>query len=133
MKAIRWPFWAGLAAAAAAWLILGFTLPYTTNLNDVFNVAALSAFSAALAFIVIYTIAGVLGPAKWWRTNVGTFLVLAAASVCIIVGPTAWAVLFHHGLIDTWWLAWGYVGGHILAAAMWGALGWLWIRSPNGK
>jgi len=131
MKRIRWPFWAAFAAGGAAWLILGFTLPYDTNLNDVFNVAALAAFAAAAGCIAVYTAAGVLGPAKWWRTNVGTYLILAAASVLAIVGPTAWAVLFHHGVIDTWWLAWAYIGGHFLAAAMWAALAWLWLRNPG--
>lgn len=137
MKAIRWPFWAGLGAAVAVWLVLGFTLPQTINLNDIFNVAALSAFFAALAFIAVYTIAGLTGPAKWWRSNVGTYLVLAAVSVLLIVAPIAFAVMFHHGLLNTWWWAWTYVCAHFLAAAMWAALGWLWLRgrvaNGNGK
>ena len=132
MKAIRWPFWAILGAGAAVWLVLGFCLPeQSTNLNDVFNVAALATFAAALLFIVVYTVAGLTGPAKWWRNNVGTYLVLAAASVMAIVGPTAYAVLFHGGVIDTWWLAWAYVGGHFLAATMWALLGWLWVRNAG--
>lgn len=129
MKPIRWPFWAILAAGAVAWVILGFTLPQTINLNDVFNVAALCCFFAALLFIVVYTVAGLAGPAKWWRNNIGTYLVLAAGSVLAIVGPVAFAVLFHHGMIDTWWWAWSWVGGHFLGATMWALLGWLWVRN----
>ena len=134
MKPIRWPFWAILGAGAAAWLMLGFTLPQTINMNDVFNGVALATFFAALAFIIVYTVAGLVGPAKWWRNNIGTYLVLAAASVLAIVGPVTYAVLFHHGVIDTWWLAWAYVGGHALAATMWLLLALLWARNrPAGN
>lgn len=129
MKPIRWPFWAGLGTVAAAWLILGFTLPQTINLNDVFNGVSLAAWGAAFLFIVVYTVAGMLGPAKWWRNNIGTFLVLAAVSVLTVVGPTAYAVLFNHGVIDTWWLAWSWVAGHFLTAAMWLSLALLWVRN----
>jgi hypothetical protein len=135
VKAIRWPFWAVLAVMVAAWVVLGFTLPgQAVNLNDVYDVAALAAFGAALLFIVVYTIAGLTGPAKWWRNNIGTYLVLAAGSVLFIVGPVAFAVLFHHGLLDTWWWAWAYTGGHFLTAVMWALLGWLWLRNrtPDG-
>lgn len=135
MKPIRWWFWAGLAAGVAAWLVAGFTVPQTTNMNDVYNVAAVAAFAAAFLFVVIYTIAGLAGPAKWWRTNIGTYLVLAAVSVMAVVAPVAFAVIFNHGLLDTWWWAWAYVGGHFLAAAVWALLGWLRLsnRTPNGE
>jgi len=135
VKRIRWWFWATLGGLVAAWVILGFTLPEASFPgNDVFDAAALATFGAALAFIVIYTDAGLMGPGKWWRTNVGTYLVLAAVSVLLIVGPTAFAVLFHHGVIDTWWWAWAYIGGHFLAAATWGLLMWLRLRHPgNGN
>ena len=130
MKPIRWQFWAALGAAAVVWLVLGLTVPQQDiNLNDVFNGVALAAFFSALAFCVVYTVAGLLGPAKWWRNNIGTYLVLAAASVMAIVGPVAYAVLFHHGVIDTFWLGWAYVGGHFLAAVMWGLLALVWIRN----
>lgn len=134
MRAIRWPFWAILGAGFAAWLVLGLTLPQSVNLNDVFNVAAVATFLAAALFIVVWTVAGLTGPRKWWTNNVGTYLVLAAASVLCIVGPIAYAVAFHHGVLNTWWLAWCYVGGHFLAAAVWALLGWLWVRqSVNGS
>lgn len=129
MKPIRWPFWASFAAAVAGWLILGFTLPYNTSMNDVFNGCATAAFGAALLFIVVYTVAGLRGPAKWWRNNVGTYLVFAAVSVLLIVGPIAFAVLFHHGQLNTWWWAWTWVGGHFLAAVMWFLLALLWLRN----
>lgn len=136
MKPIRWPFWAAMGVLLAAWLVLGFTLPMRdVNLNDVFNVAALCVCGAALLFIIVYSIAGFTGPAKWWRNNIGTYLILAAVSIILIVGPVAYAVLFRHGVIDTWWLAWTYVGGHFLAAIMWALLGWLWLRGrpANGS
>ena len=136
MKPIRWPFWAGLATLIGAWLIAGAIVPNTDfPANDMFNVAALWAFFAVLAFIAVYTVQGLLGPAKWWRNNIGTYLVLAAGSVLAIIAPTAFAVLFHHGQIDTHWWAWLWIGGHFLAAVMWTALAGLWIRNrpANGS
>ena len=134
MKAIRWPFWAVLIAGGAAWVALGFTLPRSVNLDDVFNIASLCAFCAALGCIVVYTIAGLTGPAKWWATNVGTYLILAAVSVLAIVAPTAYAFLFNHGEIKTWWWGWAWAGGHFLAATMWAGLALLWLRNPaNGN
>ena len=130
MKPIRWPFWAALGTAALAWLAVGLTVPQDdVNLNDVFNGVALAAFFAALLFIVVYTVQGLMGPAKWWRNNIGTYLILAAASVMAIIGPTAYAVLFHDGSIDTFWLGWAYIGGHFLAAIMWAALALVWVRN----
>lgn len=136
MKRTRWPFWAALGIGVVAWLIAGFTVPQTIDLNDVFNGCALAAFGMALAFIIIYTVAGLTGPTKWWHTNVGSYIVLAAVSVLFIVGPTAFAVLFHHGTIDTWWWAWAWIGGHFLAAVTWGLIGSLWLRETlhgNGQ
>ena len=131
MKAIRWWFWATLAAGAAAWVILGLTLPPGTNFSDVYNGGALAAFFFALAFIVIYTARGLLGGARWWKTNVGTYMVLAAVSVLAVIGPVAAAVLFHNGQVDTWWWAWTWIGGHYLAAVVWALLGALLLRNQG--
>lgn len=131
MKLLRWPFWAVMGAGAATWLILGFTLPYSTSLNDIFNVAATAKFFAILAFLVVYTVAGLRGPAKWWKTNIGTYLMLAAAAGLASTGPVAYAVMFNNGQLNTWWLAWVWIGGHALAATMWASLAFLWVRNPG--
>ena len=134
MKRIRWPFWAALGAGGVAWLILGFTLPQTTNFSDVFNGGALAACGFSLAFIVIYTGRGLFGGAKWWKTNVGTYMILAAMSVLAVIGPVAAAVLFHNGQVDTWWWAWTWIGGHYLAAVVWALLAILLARNAgNGN
>lgn len=129
MKPIRWWFWAALAAGGVVWLILGFTIPQSVNANDIFNAAAIAKFLASLAFIVVYTVAGILGPAKWWKTNVGTYIVLAAVASIAGTAPVAYAVLFNHGMLNTWWLAWAWIGGIAMGAAVWTLLAWLWLRN----
>lgn len=129
MRPVSMWFWVILAACVAGWFASGIFLQGgNVPANDLFDVASLSAFAAALAFAVIYTVAGFTGPAKWWKNDVGTYLVLAAVSVLFIVGPVSFAVMFHHGLIDTFWWVWAWIGGHFFGAVIWALLAGLWLR-----
>ena len=129
MRAVRWPFWAGLAAFAVAWAVAGFALPVSTDGNLLFAVASVAAFFASFGFVLTYTVAGLRGPAKWWRNDVGTFLVLAVAAQLAVVGVPAFAVMFHHGMINTRWWAWAWIGGVFMSAVMVAGLSWLYLRS----
>jgi hypothetical protein len=126
-------FWFAFAAGAIVWLVLGIALnPDSVPINDLFDIATLAVFCAALLFIAIYTSAGFFGPkprSKWWKNEVGTALVLAVGSLLFVVGPVAFAVLFNGGIINTWWWAWVWLGGHLLAACMLLMLVWLWIQN----
>jgi hypothetical protein len=131
---VRWPFWVVMAGGGVTWLLLGFNLPQQpANLNDILDVAMLCALGATLLFILIYTIAGLTGPAKWWRNDVGTYLVLAITANLGLVVPVAFAVLFNHGHIDTWWWGWVWAGGFFLSATTLLFLSWLWLRNLPGR
>lgn len=129
MNAISWRFWAAAAVLVTAWLILGFTLPGSVSANDIYDVAAVAAFFACVAFTGVYTIAGLRGPAKWWRNDLATYLVLAVASLAGVVGVPAFAVLFNGGLINTRWWAWAWIGTTAAAALMIGGLTWIYLRT----
>lgn len=132
-RRIRHPFWILLCLGVVAWVILGFTLDQDDfPANDVFDFFAVGVFLMCLLFVVIYTIAGLTGPkprSKWWTNEVGTYLVLSFIAIMFIVGPTAFAIAFNGGMINTWWWAWTWIGGHAMAAIMIGALSILWIRN----
>lgn len=132
-RRITHPFWLTVGLGVLAWIVLGITLPReSVPLNDLFDIASLSAFFSSFAFVAIYTIAGLVGPApraRWWKNEVGTYLVLSFTAIMFIVGPVALAVLFNGGQINTWWWAWIWLGGHVMAAIMIGALAFLWIRN----
>ena len=135
MRRIRWPFWAALGTVTLAWLLTGVFLPDRDfPANDLFNVGAVAAFFSSLLFIGVYTVRGLAGPAKWWKTNLGTYLVLAVGALAVLTGTPAFAVLFNHGMIDTHWWAWIWIGAHYLAAAMVLLLVLLLARNPeNGN
>ncbi len=133
---LRLSFWIGFGICAAVWVILGFVLKSDTfPLNDIFDVASLAAFFAALGFVAVYTLAGFIGPkprSRWWKNELGTYLVLAKVSIMLIAGPVAFAVLFNDGLINTWWWAWVWTGGFFMAAVMVGGIVYMWARNIRG-
>ena len=132
-RSVRRVFWIVLGCGVVLWIILGITLPRENfPLNTLFDVFSVAAFLMSFVFVAIYTIAGLIGPAprsRWWKNEVGTFLVLSFAAIMFIVGPVALAVLFNGGLINTWWWAWIWLGGHVMATFMIGSLVYLWIRN----
>lgn len=135
IRPIQRPFWIVVGISVIAWASLGTLLPREkTPINDLFDIAALSAFFAALAFVIVYTAAGFIGHEprpRWWKNELGTYLVLVMISRLFVIGPTAFAIMFNEGKIDTWWWAWTWIGGHVLAAVMVFALVWIWIRNTR--
>lgn len=132
-RRVRRGFWIALGLGVVLWFVLGFVLdPESVPINDLFDVFSVAAFCCCFAFVVIYTIAGLIGPkprSRWWKNEVGTYLVLSFAAIMFIVGPVAFAVMFNHGQINTWWWAWAWLGGHVMATFMIGSLAYLWIRN----
>ena len=134
MKRVPGWLWASFGLVVVAYVSFGFTpLAARVNGNDFYNVASLTACGAAILFIATYTVAGFLGYGKWWRNDVGSLLVLAVAATLPTSGLIAWAVLFHHGLVNTVQLAWILIGGTCLQAMMILGLDWIWIRSRFGS
>ena len=126
MKASR-TAWAAAAALIAAWVILGALFDTSTHLGWLPGWATVISVAAPAAWIGVYTAQGVLGPGKWWQSDVGVNMVWLEAAAVFTNGMLAWAVLFHHGLINTPPLAWAYIGGLLAGAAIitWRSVIWL--------
>ena len=133
MRRVDRRFWVAAAMLAAAYTVAGFAWGKTAPLNDLYDVAGVGTFCAAVLFITVYTVQGLRGPAKWWRNDIGTSLVIAKVGIAAITGPIAFAVIWNHGLINTQWWAWAEIGGTYMCglAVLW--LSWLWLRNRKSK
>src|SRR6185437_203474 len=65
MRRVDRRFWVAAAVLAAAYTVAGFAWGKTAPLNDLYDVAGVGTFCAAILFIAVYTVQGLRGPAKW--------------------------------------------------------------------
>jgi hypothetical protein len=100
----------------AAWVVLGLFFDTSTHLGWLPAWIQVAAASCPALFVVLYTVLGLTGGAKWWKTDVGTNFVWLELAVFTTAGSIAWAVLFNHGLINTPLRAWIYLGGSLAGA-----------------
>lgn len=134
MRHVSWR-WAGPAAALAIALYVAAGVHWGARAdgNLLYNIGSVTACTAALAFIAIYTAIGVRGPAKWWQSDLGVLLVTAVAATLPTLGTITYAVLFHGGLVNTLPLAWTLIGGTYVWALTWLYLSWVIIRINRGN
>jgi hypothetical protein len=67
--------WAAGAVLLATWVVLGVFFDASPSLGWLPKWALIASVLAPLAFIAIYTVQGLTGPGKWWRTDVGVNIV----------------------------------------------------------
>ena len=129
MREIRWQFWAVLGTVVAGFAALGPFYAAKAPDNLLFDIATIGTFCAAALVIIVYTILGLVGPAKWWRNDVGTVVVMGAAAMMPLSGVLAWVVIFNHGLLTAAGLVWTEIGAWYWAWAAMIGLGLLALRS----
>lgn len=115
-------------ALLAAWVVLGYFFDTSAHLGWLPKWALIASVAAPLAWIVLYTVQGLRGHGKWWKSDVGTNLVWLELAVVFTNGMIAWAQFFNHGLLNTPLQAWCYIGG-VLAGV--GIIAWrsvIWLR-----
>ena len=119
--------WVTAAALLTAWAVLGFLFDTSTHLGWLPKWATVISVLAPATWIGVYTAQGIIGPGKWWQSDLGTNMVWLEAAAVFTNGMLAWAVLFNHGMINTPPLAWAYIGGLLAGAAIitWRSLIWL--------
>ena len=128
--------WMGIAAIAVAFIIVATIFSHNSRvLADIYNPIIVGLPSAALLFIIIYTVLAFKGAAKWWQWNIGTNLVTLAFTILLAESMLAWAALFNHGSLTTSLEAWIYVGGKLggLLVMVWRCLIWLSNPDSNGN
>lgn len=134
MRKIGWRFWVIVVTVIVAYMAAGWKYAAHAPANLLFDIGTLGTFFAAVLFIAVYTALGLRGPAKWWQNDVGVNLVLAVAALLPVTGPLAWAVIFHHGLLDTPLDVWIEIGGMFMSCLMILGLSWLWLwHRPDGS
>ena len=122
---------AAVAAGAGIWIGTGFWLA-NDGVTETYlyryglTVAAL----APVVFVLVYTVIGLTGKiaAAWWRSTIGTALVVAALTLVPVTGPLAWVFWFDNGILHQSWLAWLEVSGPCVSALAWLGLAALWLR-----
>jgi hypothetical protein len=119
--------WIAGPVLVAAWTVLGFFYADSAALTWLPKWSLASSVLAPLAFVAVYTVQGLLGPGKWWQTDVGTNLVWLLIAVICGNGLITWAVLFNNGLINTPGMAWAFVGGKFAEALIicWRSVIWM--------
>jgi hypothetical protein len=110
--------WIIAPIAVAAWVVLGHFYATSPRLGWLPDWVQVAAAVCPLAFVILYTVLGLTGGAKWWRTDMGTNFVWLELAVFTTAGSVAWAVLFAHGLINTPLRAWIYIGGSLAGAVI---------------
>jgi hypothetical protein len=128
MHRVRWWFWVICAVLIAVYLLAGYEWSDHAPVNDMFDIGAIGTFCAAAFFVALYSVLGFFGPAKWWRNDVGTMLVLAVAALLPVTGPLAWAVVFNNGMLVAPLPVWIEIGGMYASCLMILGLSWLWFR-----
>lgn len=132
MKLVSWRFWALVVGLTGAWIVLGHFFDKNLGVvNWVSKWVIVVQPAAVILFVVIYTALGLRGPAKWWKTDFGNRIVLFPLAVFLSSCVLVWALLFHHGLINTPLSAWIYIGGYLGSdlVLLWGT--YLWGRAAH--
>lgn len=127
-----WRLWAGIGAGAAAYAAAGYWLNSNGNVEEwLYRIGLTAATFAPPLWVGIYTWLGLHGdpPAAWWRTRIGTKLVIASLTLIPVFAPLAWAFWFDGGILTSTWLAWLEVSGPCVSAMAWLDLCRTWLNS----
>lgn len=130
-RRVTWRFWSAVTAGIAVYVACGFVFSSNGVVETwLYRIGLLSASVLPVVFIGIYTWFGLTSDrpaAKWWRTPLGSALVLAAASLIPITWPLTWVFWVDGGLLTNTWLAWFEVSGPVLAALAWARVCFIWL------
>lgn len=122
---ITWRWWAGLIAAAGAYVGLGFWLGGSGTVEQLlFKWGLLGASIAPFLLILIYTLSG----NKWWGNDVGSAIVQVKLCVAWLVIPLAWVFFADNGVLHPGWLAWAEVSAPAAVTLALLRLCWVFAR-----
>lgn len=124
--------WTSIIALPVIYAGLGYWLAEDDVVEAwLFRIGLTAAAFIPLIFVGIYTWFGLHSQnpgAKWWKTQLGSALVLAALSLFPITAPLAWVFWFDGGMLHQSWLAWLEVSGPAVSALAWLRLCLIWLR-----
>lgn len=124
--------WAVAAAGAIAYICLGFGFEHDNTAEEwLYRTGLTAGFAVPLVFVAGWTVLGLASKrpaAMWWRTSLGTALVLAAFTLSYMTGPLAWTFWRDNGMLTPSWLGWIEVSSPGVGALVWLWICWLWLR-----
>jgi hypothetical protein len=123
--------WVVAGVLTAAWVLLGFQFDTSSALSWLPKVVFTLSTLAPLLFLILYTILGLTGSAKWWTNDVGTNVAWLMVALIIEHGLICWAVVFNHGALHSPALAWAYVGSQLASALIVIWRGVIWTRAAR--
>lgn len=131
-----WRLWGTALILAVVWAASGYWLSSDGNAEMwIYRIGLTAATIAPLLFVGVYTWLGLSKrvPAAWWRDEIGTSLVIAAASLIPIAAPLAYVFWFENGMLTSSWLAWLEVSGPCVSAIAWIRLCEIWVRMARAR
>lgn len=132
MRLVGWRFWAVFVALVGSWIALGpFFDESTKAISWISKISIIAQPVAVILFVAVYTLLGLRGPYKWWRTDFGNRIVLFPLAVFMSSCVLVWALLFHAGSITGPLAAWIYIGGYLGSdiLLLWGT--YVWLRAAR--
>lgn len=121
--------WVVAAGLLAAWAVLGYFFESSPHLGWLPKWVIIASVLAPVAWIGLYTAQGLLGPGKWWQSDLGVNMVWLETAVVFTNGMLLWAAFFNHGAIDTPTEAWLYLGGLLAGVAVISWRSVIWLRA----
>lgn len=123
-RKVTWRSWIALAAALAAYGVLGWWWSGNGTVEEwLYRIGLTAASVLPIAFAVVYGMR-----AKFWKNEIGTAVVLAALSIVPTAAPLAYVFWFNGGMLTSSWLAWLEVSGPALSAIALARMCWIWLR-----
>lgn len=132
MRKITWRFWLTSSALVVAYFIIGMSARVQAHADLwLYRVGLTGTTLVAIVFILGYTLYGltVRGAARWWKTDLGTSLVVVTAAFLPSFGALAYVFDFKNGMLLPGFLAWVALSGPLIEAL---ALTWrsyVWLRA----
>jgi hypothetical protein len=133
-RAPTWRLWASVGVAVALYCVLGYWLSGSSNAEEwLYRIGLTAATFIPLIFVGVYTYIGLATktPAKWWRDDIGSSLVIAALSLVPLAAPLAWVFWYDGGNLRSSWVAWLEVSGPCVSALAWLRLCAVWVRTAS--
>jgi hypothetical protein len=121
--------WIVILILVAVFIALGPVLDSKSSLVVLlYKIGIISLPSSAFLFILVYTILGFRGRAKWWMNDIGMSIVMPYFALVTSNCVLAWTELFHRGLLDTPLPVWIDISSLYGATLLLGWRSYVWLK-----
>ena len=136
MRRVTWRFWVPALTALAVYFFLGSWAGFQNRWDDdIYKWGLTAVVAVVMVFVLAYTAYGlaVKGSARWWKTDLGTSLVVVTLAMLPWAGGLAWVFWFQNGLLHPGTLAWIEISGPLIEAVAVAWRSYVWLRVAEYK